>query len=184
MLSKTRNKTCKWGPQCITYPHKTNSAVSSLSGSAVETAGRGSEDIHTDWETDGQMKRSRCEWKKRETQSRGVGLNQDSRQQSDPPRHTADICKSPASGCLWSKHTHTHIHTHSLSLKTPHHLTHTRHLHPYCPTHPTPSLGSIRAGWLLPSRVKPTDLNDLHKQPLPLSSKPHPPFMSTKCLYV
>ncbi len=113
MLSKTRNKTCKWGPQCITYPHKTNSAVSSLSGSAVETAGRGSEDIHTDWETDGQMKRSRCEWKKRETQSRGVGLNQDSRQQSDPPRHTADICKSPASGCLWSKHTHTHTHTHT-----------------------------------------------------------------------
>lgn len=139
-----------------------------LSGSALETAGRGSvsEDTQTDWETDGQTKTSRCEWKERETQSRAVGLNQDSRQQSDPPRHTADICKAPASGCLWSKHTHRQTEDSPSS--------HTHHLHPYCPTQPTPSLGSIRAGWLLPSGVKPTDLKDLQKQPLPLSSKPRP----------
>jgi len=109
-------------------------------------------------ETDGQMKRNRCEWKENEAQSRGAGLNQDSRQQSDPPRHTADICKAPASGCLWSKHTHTHTHT----LKTLN-FSHTLHLHPHCPRHPTPSLGGSGAGWLLPSRVESTDLNDLLK---------------------
>lgn len=80
-------------------------------------------------ETDGQMERNRCEWKESEAQSRGAGHNQDSRQQSDPPRHTADICKAPASGCLWNKHTHT---------EDSHHLTHTPFTSPLSQTPPPP----------------------------------------------